>query len=288
MEEPILPLIGIDPDQGRRADHDEQHHHERSVHPQVQRDLVANAGVQYQENDPGHGRGDAQVGLKLQLTGRQLGRTVRGQIAELVLPVLLGRDEKVPRDHRRHAHQVEYCVGVVVLVGRRDPVLLAARDDACFRGVVLFRRIGNVAAGGVDGARVVRVQERVAVRFPIVRVLQQGPGLNQFRQTALRVRQSGTGGYNGIPVKVDEEGELFLIAPGSLRTRTPSGLANGDVRLGPGYLADWERLAVPSGVNERTNEASKDALRARIPVPMHVESLARPDEASANLNLIEE
>lgn len=47
------------------------------------------------------GRTHRQIGLKLNLPWRQDVTVVAGQVAEFVLPVLFGRDEKVPRQQRR-------------------------------------------------------------------------------------------------------------------------------------------------------------------------------------------
>lgn len=54
------------------------------------------------EKDGGrNGRAHRKVRLELDLTGREDVAVVAGEVAELVLPVLLGRDEKVPWQQRR-------------------------------------------------------------------------------------------------------------------------------------------------------------------------------------------
>jgi hypothetical protein len=58
--------------------------------------LVAVECIEYEENGGGNRRAHCQIWLKLYLSRRQNVAVVAGEIAELVLPVLLGGDEEIP------------------------------------------------------------------------------------------------------------------------------------------------------------------------------------------------
>lgn len=62
---------------------------------------MAVKSVQHEKDRRWDGGAHRQVRLELNLTGREDVRVVAGEVAELVLPIVLGGDEEVPRQHRR-------------------------------------------------------------------------------------------------------------------------------------------------------------------------------------------
>lgn len=98
-EELGLPAVGVHLHQGGGEHEEDEHQQHGAEHAQRQRNVMADEGVEDEEQGAGHGGGDAQVGGEAGLDGRQLAVRRRvGEVAEFVHPVLRG--ERVGRNKK--------------------------------------------------------------------------------------------------------------------------------------------------------------------------------------------